>query len=117
MKTINVTRIFIITLLVGFISTFSSYAASPAAVSAKNIKQKFIETFQNLEDRDNIPTSGVVTVLFMVSDEGTIDIKKLEADNDEVANFVKDNISKVPCKDNIYPNHQLYRVKFRFDKN
>jgi len=117
MKTINLTRIFAIALLLGFISTFSSYAASPAAVSAKNIRQKFSETFQNLEDRDNIPASGTVTVLFTVSDEGTIDIKKLEATSDEAANFVKENISKVPCQDNVYPYHQFYRVKIRFDRN
>jgi hypothetical protein len=117
MKTINVTRIIVITLLVGFISTFSAYAESPAAISAKNIRQKFIQAVQNPEDLTTIPTSGEVEVLFTVSDDGTIDIKKLKATNDEIANYVKEKIINVPCKDFVYPYNQYYKVKFSFQQD
>ena len=117
MKTINVTRIIIITLLVGFISTFSAYAESPAAISAKNIRQKFIQAVQNPEDLTTIPTSGEVEVLFTVSNDGTIDIKKLKATNDEIANYVKEKIINVPCKDFVYPYNQYYKVKFSFQQD
>ena len=117
MKTINVTRIIVITLLVGFISTFSAYAESPAAISAKNIRQKFIQALQNQEDLTTIPTSGEVEVLFTVGDDGTIDIKKLKATNDEIANYVKEKIINVPCQDFVYPYNQYYKVKFRFQQD
>jgi hypothetical protein len=117
MKTINVTRVFVIALIFGFISIFTVNAAGPAAVTAKNIKQKFAEVILNSEDQENVPASGVVVVLFTVTDDGKIDIKKLESTNDEAENFVKNKITNIPCKDFIYPNNQLYKVKFRFDKN
>jgi hypothetical protein len=114
MKTINVTRILVIALLVGFISTFSAYAESPAAISARNIRQKFVQAVQNPEDLSTIPASGEATVLFTVKDDGTVDIKKLEATNDEVANYVKDKISAVPCQDIMNLYNQYYKVKFTF---
>jgi hypothetical protein len=117
MKTINITRILVIALLVGFISTFSSYAASPAAISAKNIRQKFVEAVQNPEDQSNVPTSGEVEVLFIITDEGNVEIKKLQASNDETANYVKEKISNVPCKDFVHPYNQYYKIKFLFQQD
>jgi len=117
MKTINVTRILAIALLLGFISIFSSYAASPAAISAKNIRQKFVQAVMNPEDQSNVPTSGEVEVLFTINDEGTVDIKKLKATNDEIATYVKDKISNVPCKDFVHPYNQYYKIKFRFTQD
>jgi hypothetical protein len=117
MKTINVTRILIIALLVGFISTFSTYASSPAAVSAKNIRQKFVQAVMNPEDKSELPTTGEVEVLFTLNDEGTVDIKKIKATNDELANYVKEKITSVPCKDFIHPYNQYYKIKFRFQQD
>lgn len=116
MKTINVTRVIIIALMIGFISAFTVNAASPAAVTAKKIRQKIAEVVLNPEDHDNIPASGSVVVLFTVSDEGKIEIKKLESNNDEAEKYVRNRISNIPCKDFVFPNHQLYTVKFLFDR-
>jgi hypothetical protein len=117
MKTINVTRVFLLTLLVGIISTFSTYAASPAAVSAKNIRDKFVEAVMNPDDQSTVPTSGEVEVLFTLNDEGTVDIKKIKGTNDEVTNYVKDKITNVPCKDFVHPYNQYYKIKFRFQED
>jgi len=117
MKTINVTRIIVIALLVGFISTFSTYAESPAAISAKNIRQIFVQAVQNPEDLVNISTSGEVEVLFTVNDDGNIDIKKIKATNEEIANYVKEKISNVPCKDFVHPYNQYYKIKFQFNQD
>jgi hypothetical protein len=117
MKTINVTRIIVIALLVGFISTFSTYAESPAAISAKNIRQIFVQAVQNPEDLVNISTSGEVEVLFTVNDDGNIDIKKIKATNEEIANYVKEKISNVSCKDYVQPDNQYYKVKFSFQQD
>lgn len=117
MKTKYAIRIFILSLMVGFISTFSSFAASPAAVTAKNIQQKFTKVFQNTEDRQNVPTEGIVLVVFTVTDEGKLEIKKLESTNEEASNYVIKKISAIPCQDNVYPTNHLYRVRFHFDEN
>ena len=117
MKTINVARILVIAILVGFISTFSSYAESPAAISAKNIRQKFVQAVMNPEDQSNIPTSGEVEVLFIINDEGNVDIKKLKTTNEETANYVKEKISNVPCKDFVHPYNQYYKIKFQFNQD
>jgi hypothetical protein len=118
MKTINVTRVILITLLVGFISTFSTYAASPAAVaSAKSIRQKFVQAVMNPDDQSNVPTKGEVVVLFTLTDEGTVEIKKIEGTNDDATNYVKDKITNVPCKDFVHPYNQYYKVKFHFQED
>lgn len=114
MKTIKVTRIIAITLLLGFISIFSSYAESPAAISAKNIRQKFVQAVMNADDKSDLPTSGEVEVLFTVSDEGTVEIKKLKSTSDEIATYVKEKIINIPCNDFSHPFNQYYKVKFIF---
>lgn len=117
MKTINVTRVFIIAVMVGFISTFSSYASSPAAVSAKNIRQKFVNAVMNPDDQTNTPTSGEVEVLFTVNDDGTVEIKKLKASNDDVAKYVKDKVTALTFNDFVHPYNQYYKVKFKFEQD
>ena len=114
MKTIKVTRVIVITLLIGFISILSTYAASPAAISAKNIREKFVQAVMNAEDNSNLPTSGEVEVLFTVTDEGKIDIKKMKSTNEEIENYVKEKIVTVPCNDFSHPFNQYYKVRFIF---
>lgn len=116
MKTINVTRILVIALLVGFISTFSSYAESPAAISAKNIRQKFVQAVMNPEDQSTVPTSGEAEVLFTINDKGNVDIVKLKGTNEETANYVKEKISNVSCQDFVHPYNQYYKIKFQFNQ-
>jgi len=53
MKTIKITRILIIALLVGFISTFTVYAKSPAAMAAQKIQRKLTEIIQNIDDPES----------------------------------------------------------------
>ena len=118
MKTINLTRAFIIVLLAGFISSLSGYAASPAAAaSARNIRQKFIEAVQNPEDLTNAPTSGEVEILFTVNDDGPLNIKKMDATNDDAANYVTKKINSLNYSDSGHPFNQYYRVKFHFQED
>jgi hypothetical protein len=114
MKTIKITRIFVIALMLGFITSFSSFAASPAAVSAKNIREKFVKAVMYPEDKTEIPTSGEVEVLFTLTDEGTVEIKKIKASDDNAAKYVTDKITSVPCKDFVHPYNQQYKIKFKF---
>jgi hypothetical protein len=116
MKTINVTRIIVIGLIVGFISTFSSYAKSPAAMAAQKVQQKISDVVQNMEDPENTPTSGTVVIVFTFNDEGKIEIKKIDSNNDEAENFVVKKISNITYKNFVDPYHKLYKIKFRFDQ-
>ena len=116
MKTIKLNRIVLVVLLVGFISTFTFAASPAAAASARNIRQKFVEAVQNPDDLINAPTTGQVEVLFTVNDDGTLNIKKLESDNDEAANYVKEKITSLNYSDSGNPYNQYYKVKFRFQK-
>jgi hypothetical protein len=118
MKTINLTRAIIIVLLAGFISSFSSYAASPAAAaSARNIRQKFIEAVQNPDDLIKAPTSGEVEILFTVNDDGTLNIKKMDATNDDAADYVTKKITNLNYGDSGHPFNQYYSVKFHFQED
>jgi hypothetical protein len=116
MKTTHISRVIIIALLIGIVSTLTTYAASPAAVSAKNIRQKFVQAVMTEEDKFNVPT-GEVEVLFNITDEGDVDIKKIEATNEAVADYVKEKIASVKCQDFVHPYNQYYKVKFRFTQN
>lgn len=116
MKTLNLTRVIVIALFVGFISTFSTYAESPAAISAKNIRQKFVQAVQNPEDISTMPTSGVVEVLFSITDDGNVEIQNIKGSNKEAMSYVKEKITNVPCKDFVHPYDQYYKVKFRFQE-
>jgi hypothetical protein len=116
MKTINVTRIIVIALIVGFISTFSSYAKSPAAMAAQKVQQKISDVVQNMEDPENTPSSGTVVIVFTFNDEGKIEIKKIDSNNDEAENFVVKKISTITYKNFVDPYHKLYKIKFRFDQ-
>jgi hypothetical protein len=115
MKTIKVIRFLVCVYLIGFISTCTLYASSPAAVAAKDIRQKIVKEVWSDNNEEDFPSEGTVVVLFTVNDEGKIDIKKLESTNTEAENFVTKKISSLSCKDNIYPYHQVYRVKFQFE--
>jgi len=117
MKTINFSRVILFAIIIGFISTFSTYAASPAALSAKNIRQKFIKAVMNPEDESMIPKDGEVEVVFTLTDEGTVEIKKLVSTNDDAAKYVRDKITSVPCKDFVHPYNQFYKIKFRFNQD
>ena len=115
MKTINVTRIIIITLIVGFISTFSTYAKSPAAMAAQKVQQKISDVVRNLDDPGDAPTSGIVVIVFSVNDEGKIEIKKIDSNNEAAENFVVKKISNFTYKNFPDPYHKLYKIKFSFD--
>jgi hypothetical protein len=117
MKSIKTRRIMLIVLLAGILAVPGVQAASPAAMAAKNIRQKFVEVVRNPADLQNILVGGEVEVLFTVSEEGKIDIKRLEGSNKEIEDFVRDKISSIPCNEYIFPFNQHYKVKFRFEED
>lgn len=116
MKTIKIARILIIALIAGFFPTYATYAKSPAAMAAMKVQQKISDVVQNLEDPGNTPTSGTVVIVFTINDQGKVEIKKIDSNNDEAENFVVNKINSVTYKNFVDPYHKLYRIKFRFDE-
>jgi hypothetical protein len=117
MKTTKTTKVLLLTIIAAIISFGTSYAASPAAITAKNIREKFVQAVIQPENLNTLPTSpGEVEILFKVSDEGILDIRKLTFTNEDVANYVKDKITSIPLKDYVMPYNQYYRVKFKFSE-
>jgi hypothetical protein len=123
MKTNHFLRTGIITLILGFAMILPAMAdndlllESPAAVSAKNVRQKFVEAVMNTDEVYSVPTSGYAEVTFRITDDGSIDIRKLKASSTEVGEFVKQRISEVKADEFVHPYNQYYKIKFRFSQN
>jgi hypothetical protein len=116
MKTNKITKIIILTMILGIISVSQIFAAGPAAVTARNIREKIVDLIYN-GDLENLPSEGTVVVLFTVTDEGKIEIKNVKSTDNDAENFVVNKITSISAKDNVNPSHQVYRVKFQFDQN
>jgi hypothetical protein len=123
MKTHHFLRTFLLTLILGFAMILPAMAnkdmllESPAAVSAKNVRQKFVEAVMNPDEVYSVPTSGTAEVTFKINDDGSIDIRKLKASNTEVGEFVKQRIQTVKAEDFVHPYNQYYKINFRFSQN
>ena len=115
MKAIRLSRIFLVILLTGFIATSVTFAASPAAMTAMNLRQKFVQAIQYPETAVESSPVGEVEVLFTLNDDGSVNIKSIKATNDELAKYVKDKLSALaPCEECVSPFNQYYKVKFVF---
>lgn len=116
MKINKLARVIILIMIFGIISVSQIFAAGPAAVTARNIREKIVDLIYK-GDLENLPSEGTVVVLFTVTDEGKIDIKKVKSTDNDAENFVVNKITSISAKDNVNPSHQVYRVKFQFDQN
>ncbi|MCX6243447.1 MAG: hypothetical protein NTU98_01975 [Bacteroidetes bacterium] len=115
MKTTMLTRTLMIALFLAILSA-TTYAAGPVALSAKNLRQKLVETFQQTENQPGFPTSGVVEILFTLSDDGKIEVEQFNATNDKIAGYVKKKIASVEMNDFFHPYNQHYRIKLTFSQ-
>jgi outer membrane biosynthesis protein TonB len=113
MKTINLTR----TLLLAtgmFIFASVSFAGKTAKDPATDIRQAIQQTvkFPTLSNRDCC--TGTVDVLFTVTADGKLDIKKINSDNDRIVKEVKEQLAKVSCADLKCPSYQMYSIQITF---
>lgn len=113
MKTINIAKTLL--LVTGmFLITSIGYAGKTAKDPATDIRQAIQQTvkFPSLSNRDCC--TGTVDVLFTVKADGTLDIKKINSDNDRIVKEVKDQLAKVSCADLKCPSYQLYSIQITF---
>jgi hypothetical protein len=57
---------------------------------------------------------GNVDILFTLTAEGTVSIKRISSENEELKSYVKDLISKLDFNKISYPIGQLYGIKIAF---
>jgi hypothetical protein len=115
MKAIKLSQTFFVALFIGLFSISATYAASPAAVTAMNLRQKFVQLVQYPETAVKSALVGEVEVVFTLNDDGSVNVKSITSSNDELAKYVKDKITETaPCSECVSPFNQYYKVKFVF---
>ncbi len=114
MKTSNLIPAILFVLMISCISGISSYAANPAVASSDRIQKMIKEAVKYPEKAYKNSCCGTVDIVFTINDDGQINIKKMSTDNKEIADGVKDQLSKVCCKGIKSPYNQHYKVSFTF---
>jgi hypothetical protein len=90
-------------------------ASTPAAVTARNIREEFSNLFQNANNWENVPENGIIVVVFTVNDDGKIDIRKMESTDEVAANYVNEKLKGISARKFASPPNHLYKVKFSFE--
>jgi hypothetical protein len=116
MKTNIKTKMLFIAFAAMILFTMTTYAAGPVSIAAQNIRQTLVKAVEQPKDIETLPVTGEVVVLFTVSDEGNIEIKKLDATNEEIAAFIKEKMASLQLREFVHPYNQYFRVKFRFSQ-
>ena len=57
---------------------------------------------------------GEVVLVFRISDGGKIDIRNISAENTDLSNYVKQQLSGITIKDMCSPSNQFYKLKINF---
>ncbi len=113
MKTINLTRalLFIAGILIFSTATF---AGKTAKAPARDIRTAIQETihFPDLSYRDCC--TGTVDVIFTVTADGKLDIKKIDSENTRIIEAVKSQLSEVTCPGLNFPTYQRYSIQLTF---
>ncbi len=114
MKTAAFLRRITLLMVVILVAASSSFAASPSKSSAASL-QKFIrEQISYPEQAVRNCCEGTVTVFFAVNDDGKINIEKTIAENPSVEKMVKEQLSKICCKNLDLPTYEHYKVTITF---
>ncbi len=114
MKTSKLIPAMLMATLFFLFTGFSSYAIKPALAPAEHIQNVIKETVKYPQQALKSGTMGSVDVLFTITDEGQLIIKKLSGDNKSISEDVKQQLSKVYCKDVKFPYNQYFKINIRF---
>jgi outer membrane biosynthesis protein TonB len=114
MKTSNLFPVILFILITFCISGLSSYAATPSVGPSDRIQKMIKESVKYPEKAYKNSCCGTVDVVFTINDDGQINIKKMSTDNKEIADGVKEQLSKVCCKGIKSPFNQHYKVSITF---
>jgi len=114
MKALKVIRPVIILLLLVLFTTITCFAGKPSVTPTEHIRNVIIGSVKHPIDVSKHKLTGSVDVLFSINDNGTLDIKKISTDEDQIATCLKDQLSKITIKNLDLPKGQFYKVKISF---
>ncbi len=97
--------------MVIFMSRFA-IAATPPSECASTLYQKFQGKLRYPEFEYNQAIQGEVTVIFTVSDNGTILVKDIRSTDSGLAKYIRDFMSTIKCPE--LDNAGIYDFKVTF---
>lgn len=114
MKTLKLFPLLAVILFVTSLCSISAIAGTPALATPVHIQKILKESIRYPEQALRHGCCGSVDVTFKLTDEGTIEIKSLSTDNEEIAKSVKEQLKDITFL-NLKPVYnQQYRVKITF---
>jgi len=114
MKTTFLFRILTVVIALFFLSALSSYAGKPEIAPAVHLQKIIQQSITYPAEAVKHCCTGSVKVIFAIDETGKIDIKKMSTDNQEIAEEVKSQLSKINYKDVKVPSYQLYKITISF---
>jgi TonB family protein len=114
MKTKNILRLFLILIISGMFLSSPVIAGTPASECASTLWQKFQGTIRYPEFAYKQAIQGEVTVLFTVSENGKIIVKDIRSTDTELAEYIREVISRVQCPELANAGIYDFKVKFNF---
>lgn len=112
MKTLNLTSLLVL-LLVAVIGISTANAKTPE--QKRDVRQILKEAvyYPQFALRDG--NEGKVDVSFKVSDEGKLEIKKINSTDQKLSNFVNEQIANIDLRDASLDKFKTYKVSIFFD--
>lgn len=114
MKTKNILRLFLIVIVSGLFLSSPVIASTPASECAATLWQKFQGKIRYPEFAHKQAIQGEVTVLFTVSDDGSIVVKDIRSTDTKLAQYIRDVMSTVQCPELENAGIYDFKVKFNF---
>jgi hypothetical protein len=114
MKTTRLIRPFFLIMLLVCISGISSYALEPIVTPAQQLQKVISEGIKYPEQAVKNCCTGAVDVLFTVTEDGKINILKMNSENSHVEKMVKDQLSTICCKGVKVPTYESYKIRITF---
>ncbi len=111
MKNLNILNLVCIAFLAGFISIQSTFAAGPLTNNAETLNKIISEKIIVPQDEFKKCCEGTADVIFVVDEQGKIDVKKVLSNDGVFAERVKEQFSKIDCKEVRFPYNQHFRIK------
>jgi hypothetical protein len=114
MKTLKLTRILFVILMVICLSGISSYAAEPLLAPSEHLQKVIKEGIKYPDQAVKNCCTGSVVVYFSVNEDGKIKIEKTYAENPHVEKMVKDQLTSICCKGVKVASFEHYKITITF---
>jgi hypothetical protein len=105
-----------LSLIIAFIvlSAISGFALNPAPTTVQQLQKVLDESIIYPSQAVKNCCTGSAVIIFTVSDDGKINIRKLYADSPNVEKMVRDQVATLNLKDLKVPSYQYYKIKISF---